>query len=87
MRGVDAVPKGPVTQERIRELRARARHARYLALSQTDRDLIASLRNFASGLEVDAAKLEAQLKEMQPVAMEPHSAEPSTEDPDQSDQG
>ena len=64
--------------QKIRELRAKATHARELVRIMLDHQAIANLESYAADLEADAARLEAQAQEFPLQAMAPPTGEPSS---------
>jgi hypothetical protein len=64
-----------VSADRIRELRLRALRARDLAAATLDKQVEANLLSYASDLEKEAAKLEAQI--LPPAAIEASAQAPT----------
>lgn len=67
-----------MSKERIHELRAKAVHAREMADKLPDQKAVANLNSYAVDLEVEAAKLEAELHDIPPQAIPPMDSEPTT---------
>jgi hypothetical protein len=65
-----------VSTERIRELRSRARRARELAFSVTDKQVGANLHRYATDLQAEASRLEVEI--VASAAMNAASQEPGT---------